>query len=66
MSATVLYKEIPFAGPGGLMGTDPSFYYDPVTQTLHVPAITSASQAFAGETTTDFTTTGNTVIGDTA
>lgn len=64
MSAQVLLGEILHGGVGGQMATDPSFYYDPATQTLHVPAITSASQTFAGETTIDFTTTGNTIIGD--
>lgn len=66
MSAQVLLGEILHGGVGGMMATDPSFYYDPVTQTLYVPAISSASQTFEGETTVDFTTTGNTIIGDTS
>jgi hypothetical protein len=36
MSATVQYKEIMFAGPGGIMTTDSNFTYDPTTQTLTV------------------------------
>jgi len=66
MSAQVLIGEILHGGVGGQMATDPSFRYDPVTQTLFVPAITSPSQTFAGQTTVDFTTTGNTIIGDAA
>lgn len=45
--------------------TDNDFYYDQATQTLHVPAITSASQSFSGELVTSPTLTGTILLGST-
>lgn len=65
-NGTVSEKEILFAGPGGMMTTDAGFLYNKTTQTLTVVNLTASNLVFGGETTVDFTTTGNTIIGDTS